>query len=445
MTRSPSRERRRAYDLLESVRRGTRADVAIERAGEGLDPRDRAFLTELAYGTIRWKGLLDHRLDRLLDQGIDSVPGPVASILELGAYQLLFMDSVPAFAAVDESVALARAALPPKHRRWAPGLVNGVLRNLERARDRPIGPDPEHDLVDYLAIRWSHPRWLVGRWLDRWGRRRTEALLERDNAAPSVHLAVHPGKTSREAVLDRLAGEGIEATPHPLADRAVVLGGGVAPESLPGWREGWFWVQDAGAQLVVAAADAPAGSTVLDACSAPGAKLAGMVAAGARGAAALDVDAHRMRRVRENVARLELEGVRAAVADARAVPTARRFDVVLADVPCSGTGVLARRPDARWRRRPGDPNRFATVQREILDELADRVAPGGALVYATCTLEPEENQDVVEAFLESHDGFVLEPVGSRVPEAARNGPYLFTPPWRADVDGMFAARLRRSR
>lgn len=443
MTAAPSRERRKAFELLEAVRRGERADRALERVGRGLDPRGRAFLTELGYGAIRWKEHLDHRLDRLLDRGIGSLPGPVVSVLELGAYQLLFMGSVPAFAAVDESVALAREEIPAKHREWAPGVVNGVLRNLERRKARPELPDPTQDLAGHLSVKWSHPRWLVERWLDRWGRERTERLLERDNASPSVHLAVHPGRTTREAVLERLASEGIEAAPHRLAPRAIVLEGGTAPERLPGWGEGEIWVQDAGAQLVVDVAGPLGGEPVLDACSAPGAKLAGLLAGGAGGALALDLDLHRLHRVRENVERLGLTGVRLAVADARTAPTDVPFRLVLADVPCSGTGVLARRPDARWRRRPSDPGRFAIHQREILDELARRVEPGGTLVYATCTLEPEENEGVVAGFLDTHDEFHLDPVGERVPEPVREGPYLYTRPWEHDVDGMFAARLER--
>lgn len=443
MAEAASLERRRAYELLEAVRRGARADAAMERAARGLDGRRRAFLTELAYGAIRWKGLLDHRLDVLLDEGIGSLPGPVVSVLELGAYQLLFMDAVPAFAAVDESVSLARTALPRKVRGWAPGLVNGVLRNLERARDEPRLPDPDADLAGHLAVRWSHPRWLVERWLARYGRERTGALLAKGGRPPAVHLAVHSGRTTRAEVLERLEADGIGAAPHPLAPTAIVLEGGVAPERLPGWDEGLVWIQDAGAQLVVDAADVPEGATTLDACAAPGTKTAGLLARGAAGAVALDVDPARLARVVENVDRLGLAGVRLAAADARRIPTRVRFGLVLADVPCSGTGVLARRPDARWRRRPGDPDRFAEFQREILDELADRVEPGGVLVYATCTLEPEENQDVVDAFLETHPGFALDPVGDRVPEAAREGPYLATRPWDDDVDGMFAARLAR--
>lgn len=443
MAGPPSLERRRAYEVLEAVRRGARAGEALETAARGLDGRRRAFLTELAYGAIRWKGLLDHRLDALLEKGIGSLPGAVVTVLELGAYQILFMDAVPAFAAVDESVALAREALPAKSRGWAPGLVNGVLRNLERSRDDARLPDPESDLAAHLAVRESHPRWLVERWLARYGRERTEALLARDGAPPSVHLAVHSGRTTREAVLERLAAEGIAARPHPLVASAIVLEDGVAPERLPGWGEGLVWIQDAGAQLVVDAAGAAPGVAVLDACAAPGTKLAGLLAHGAGPALALDLDPARLVRVRENVARLDLPGVRIVAADARRVPTRARFPLVLADAPCSGTGVLARRPDARWRRRPGDPDRFARAQREILEGLADRVEPGGALVYATCTLEPEENRGVIDAFLDDHDEFDLDPVGDRVPHAAREGPYLLTRPWADDVDGMFAARLAR--
>lgn len=419
-----------------------RADEAFAERSAGLDPRQRHFLMELAYGAIRWRALLHHHLDALLPKGRGGLPPDVLAVLELGAYQLLFMDRVPAWSAVDESVALMRTTAPAA---WAPGLVNGVLRNLDRRRETPPLPD---DPAARLAVRHSHPQWLVARWLDRFGPEATEALLAHDNTPPLLHLCVNPARATREAALERIAAAGHDARPHETAPDGIVVVSRASPEDLPGWDEGWFWAQDAGAQWVTHAAPAAPGARVLDACAAPGSKLAALLARGAGPALAVDVDPRRLRRVAANLARLELDaaprGARLVAADARALPTRAAFDHVLADVPCTGTGVLRRRVDARWRRRPGDPATFATFQRELLAAVAAHVAPGGTLVYATCSLEREENEGVVEPFLAEHPAFTLAPLDDTVPPALRSGPYLFTRPWAAgDMDGMFAARLVR--
>lgn len=380
----PSEERRRAFEILRDVRRGERADASLARRAAGLDPRGRAFLMELAYGTIRWRARLDHHLDELLDErGVAGLPPDVAQVLALGAYQILFMNGVPARAAVDESVELVRAVSPRRTGRWAAGLVNGVLRNLDRRRDALGLPDPA-DLARHLAVKHSHPEWMVARWVDRWGPEVAERFLEHNNRPPALHLAVHPGRTAPEALVERLAAAGHEARPHPAKPDCVVVASGARPDALPGWDEGLFWVQDAASQWVAELVDAPAGGSVLDACAAPGTKLCGILAREPTARAlAVDSDPGRLGLVRENLERLRLPSGWIVAADARAVPTEATFPVVVADVPCSGTGVLRRRVDARWRRRPGDVGRFADLQRAILDGLADRVAPGGVLLYAT--------------------------------------------------------------
>jgi 16S rRNA (cytosine967-C5)-methyltransferase len=365
------------------------------------------------------------------------------AILELGAYQLLFMDRVPEWSAVDECVALVHAETPPHIGAWASGLVNGVLRNLAQRRADPPLPDYT-DEARRLAVLHSHPRWLVERWLEHFGRDATEALLARDNVTPVLHLHPHPLRTSAAELLERLRAAGIEARLHESAPEAIVVEAGVAPDELPGWDEGLFWVQDAGAQWVVRAAPPPAGASILDACAAPGGKLAALVARPAAGRAlAVDRDVGRLARVAEGMSRLGL-AARLAAADARALPTRQGFGYVLVDAPCSGTGVLRRRVDARWRRRPGDPARFAAFQHELLAAVAEHVEPGGTLVYATCSLEREENQGVVEPFLADRRDFRLMPVDDAVPAELREGPYLFTRPWTGEVDGMFAARLVRA-
>ena len=439
-----SPERRAALAVLRDVRRGARADESFARRSAALDARARSFLMELAYGAIRWRKRLRWELERHLRKDVEALPADVLAILELGAYQLRFMGGVPAWAAVDESVKLVRGETPAKISRWAAGLVNAVLRNIERAsfRDPPENAAP----AARLAILHSHPEWMVERWIARHGMEATEALLARNNVPPPLHLKVNRRRTDAAAVLDRFRTGGIEAAAHPAKPDALVIESGAAPETLPGWDEGWFWVQDAGAQWVVEVAAEPGTGWLLDACAAPGGKLMGLLerSPGAR-ALALDVDPARLARIRGASDRLGIGGGHLAAADARRPPTAARFPLVVADVPCSGTGVLRRRVDARWRRTPEDLARFAAVQREILEGLADRVAVGGALVYATCSLEPEENEEVVNAFLMDHPEYRIDPVPGRVPAALADGPWLVTLPWRDDADGMFAARLVRDR
>jgi 16S rRNA (cytosine967-C5)-methyltransferase len=442
MTDRPSLERGRALEVLREVREGARADESFARHAAGLDARQRAFLMELAYGAIRWRGRLDYHLNGLLDKDLRRLHPDVASVLELGAYQLLFMDRVPAWSAVDESVKLVRQALPGRVARWATGLVNGVLRSLTRRRESLTLPDSS-DVAAHLAVKHSHPRWIVARWIERYGPETTEALLTRDNEPPGLHLAVNSSRTTPQAVLGTFAAAGLEARFHPLKPDAIVVGPGAHPSDLPGWEEGHFWVQDAASQWVLEV-PGPLPGRFLDACAAPGTKLCGLLAK-SRGvrALAVDVDPARLARIRENCDRLGIVERWVVAADARALPTAQRFPLVLADVPCSGTGVFRRRVDARWRRRPADLKAFAVLQREILDRLAEHVLPGGMLVYATCSLEPEENEEVVTAFLMSRRMFRCEPVDDRIPAAHRDGPYLATRPWTGDLDGMFAARLVR--
>ena len=428
--------------MLRDVRRGARANESFARRAGAIEPRARPFLMELAYGAIRWRKRLGWELARHLRKDAAVLPPDVLAILELGAYQIRFMSGVPAWAAVDESVKLVKGETPAKVSRWAAGLVNAVLRTLEREGPPPL-PDPS-DPVARLAVEHSHPEWMVARWLDRLGAEPTVALLARNNVPPPLHLKVNRRRAEPAAVVARLREAGHDARAHPEKLDAIVIEAGAAPESLPGWDDGEMWVQDVGAQWVAEAAGEPAADSILDACAAPGGKLLGLLerAPGAR-ALAIDADPARLARVRAGLARTGLPGARLSAGDARRPPTAARFGLVLADVPCSGTGVLRRRVDARWRRRPEDLGRFAAFQREVLAGLADTVRVGGALVYATCSIEPEENEDVVNAFLAEHPDFHADPVGERVPSALAEGPWLVTRPWADDLDGMFAARLVR--
>ncbi|MBV9772703.1 MAG: 16S rRNA (cytosine(967)-C(5))-methyltransferase RsmB [Gemmatimonadetes bacterium] len=424
-----------ALDVLRDVRDGDLADRALDHALDRLPERERGWTQELVYGTFRLRGRLDYLLDSLVRGRIESLDPEVLDVLRLGAYQLMEMDSVPPYAAVSQSVELAREAGEGR----ASGMVNGVLQSLRRRGGEIRFPDRERDPMGYLSTWHSHPRWLVERWVGLWGVDDTEALLEADNRRPELYLRTL-GVGTDEA-RERLAAAGIEAEPVPLSPDSLRIlppaGAGEALAAVPAT------VQDPAASLVVRYAAVPGGARVVDLCAAPGGKALGM-AERAGYVAAADLSPGRLRRVRQNAARVGERGrVGAVVADGR-FPPFRDADVVLLDAPCTGTGTLRRHPDGRWRVQPGDLAALEALQRELLEAAAGVVRPGGWLVYSTCSLEPEENARQVDAFLDAHPEFVLDPPEGAV-DASLLDPrgMLVVLPQHSGVDGSFAARMRR--
>jgi 16S rRNA (cytosine967-C5)-methyltransferase len=387
------------------------------------------------YGTTRLRGRLDHLLARHVHRGLVDIDPVVLEVLRLGAYQLLYMGSVPAYAAVSQSVDQVRL----EGGGGASGLVNAVLRKVGADGDgTELFPDFSGSPADFLATWGSHPRWLVDRWLRRWSPDEVRSLVEADNTRPSVYLV--PLDEEPGQAVATLAGHGIAATDVGSGTRCVRLGEGSTPaEALAALPHAI--AQDPAANLVAAYADVPRGTKVADLCSAPGGKA---LAVSDRPLYTLAVDRSeaRLRMVRDNAARTG-RGLGLVVADARHPPL-RSVDVVLLDAPCSGTGTLARKPDARWRLTPASIGELAAVQRGLLDAVADVVAEGGLLVYSTCTLEPEENEEQVDAFLQRRPDFRLDATDA-VPARWRDDRgRLFVTPWSSGFDGAFAARLRRA-
>ncbi len=418
-----------AYRVLRGVGGGQPFDQALGPALGNLGEPDRRLAHELAAGVLRQRGDLDARLQPLVHRGWASVTPELRDILRLGAYQLSALDRIPPHAAVSTTVELARTVLGEKAARFA----NALLR-AAGGRAAPSSAHPEA----YLADRYSHPDWLVRRWLERFGFDDTERLLEWNNTRPA--LVLQPVRDSLESLQRRLWEHGVGARRSPY-DAGLTLTGG-RPADLPGFHEGAFVVQDTAQALVVRFAAVPEGATVLDACAAPGGKA---IALG-RGAAIVvagELRRDRVPRLAENLGRAGSGREFPVIASALAPPV-RSADVVVLDAPCLGTGTLARHPDARWRVTQGALERLAAQQRDLLDGVAPVVRPGGLLVYATCSLEPEENEDQVDAFLIRHHDFRRDP-GHAVPAE------LLTPagdlrllPQRHGTDGAFAARLRRS-
>ncbi|HSR42537.1 MAG TPA: transcription antitermination factor NusB, partial [Longimicrobiales bacterium] len=426
--------RRAALEVLEAVERGRRLDRALADARGSVPERERPFLHELTYGVIRLRGRLDHLLDHHLRDGIASVPTRVLQILRFGAYQLLHLDGIPAYAAVSQSVEQVREAVG----KGLAGLVNGVLRSVQRAGEDPaLFPGFEEDPAGHLSTWGSHPPWLVERWLRRWSPGEVRALVESDNEIPPIYL--RPVGVDPEAAVRRLAAEGIEAREVGGGTGCVRLPIGTDPARALGVVPAV--VQDPGAALAVAYAAPDPGSRVADLCAAPGGKALALVPAASYVLAA-DRSGPRLRLVRENADRLGVGPDRLGTVEARAEePPVASADLVLVDAPCTGTGTLRRHPDARWRTDPDGPRRMAAVQARILDGASSAVRPGGVLVYSTCTLEPEENEETVLAFLDRHPTYRVDPGECVPPPLLDRRGFLRVLPQETGFDGAFAARL----
>jgi 16S rRNA (cytosine967-C5)-methyltransferase len=431
----PTVARQAALEAMARFREGELGDRALDLATQGMEPRERAWTQELVYGTFRLRGRIDHILDGFARDGVESLDPDVLDVLRLGAYQLLEMGSVPPYAAVSQSVELVRMAGQPR----AAGLVNGILQNMQRRPDFSF-PDFERDPAAHLETWGSHPRWLVERWIARWGAEDARALAEADNRRPELYI--RPLGMSADEARERLAEAEIQAEPVEFApDSLRIPPPATAVQALsivPAV------VQDPAAALVVRYADVPAGAEVIDLCAAPGGKALGLADRAGRVAAA-DLSARRIRRVMENAVRVSWgERVGGVVADGRHPPF-RAADAVLLDAPCTGTGTFRRHPDGRWRVTPDDIDALVRLQDELLDAAAALVRPGGVLVYSTCSLEPEENELRIERFLAGHAGWRLEPPATAVDVSLLDTEgRLCVLPQRQGVDGAFAARLRRA-
>ncbi len=421
--------RRLAFEVLTDTGRGALVGERLARGdAEALDERERAFLHELVLGTLRQRGLLDHALAASLDRPLGRVDPAVLTALRLGAYQILRL-RVPDRAAVSQSVELARAAAPR-----ATGLVNAVLRRLAR-QGPPALPDPEADPLGWLTTAGSLPRWLAERWLARLGPHRARARAAALGETPPVVFRVNPRVADAEA---RLAAAGIVAAPLVVPGARRLAEGSLAPLA----AEGVAYAQDQGSQMIAHLA-ARASGRVLDACAAPGGKSTLLADVGREArVVASEVSGPRLSTLVALLARWGASNVRVVGADARRPPFVRPFDSVLLDAPCSGLGTLGRHPDIRWRARADDLARHARRQRELLEGLAPLVAPGGTLVYATCSLEPEENEGVIEPFLEAHPELRAAPLPAWA-DAFADGRFVRTLPERDGGDGFFAAALAR--
>jgi 16S rRNA (cytosine967-C5)-methyltransferase len=446
--------RAQAYEILRRVSDGRATlpgAIAYGRA-RLKDERDRALAADIAAGVQRWRAALDHLIVQFSKRPITDLDPEILEILRLSAYQLLHLTRVPSSAIVDDAVDLARRA----HKHSATGFVNAVLRSISRKKTalplprRPNTPTDREAVLDYLSITLSHPRWLVSRWLDRFGFDATERWLQFDNAPALLCLRANPLRTSPDALARQLEQHGISVRRGRYAPSALVVEEG-HPLRIEDADGTLFIVQDEAAQLVPLLAKMPV-ERVLDTCASPGGKTIALASVmNERGLViACDVRDRRMRLLGRTIRGSGVSNVRLVQADLRRpLPFARSFDCVLVDVPCSGLGTLRRDPDIRWRRQPDELAGLAASQLAMLCNAAAVVKEGGRLIYATCSSEPEENDDVVSAFMQAMPEF--SPVDLRVDDTLLpagviddNG-YLRTLPHVHALEAFFGAVFRRDR
>lgn len=416
----------------------------------GLSGPDAGLATELVYGTIQRLNTIDFLLGPFVTKGMGKLAPWVRNLLRLSFYQLYYLDRIPPHAVVNEAVNLAKQ----RGHQGISGMVNGVLRNVLRRKGElklPEGLSP----IQRIALEHSHPEWLVARLLEQYGEHATEAICRANNEPPSISIRVNRAKTSREDMLRLLQEQGLSAAPSRLAQDGIVVEGGGNMALTPWYREGLISVQDESSMLVAEALGPEAGMSVLDCCAAPGGKtchIAEMMQGSGR-VLANDIHPHKAKLVEDQASRLGLTNIDVMTGDASRLGERlelNSFDRILLDAPCSGLGVIRRKPDLKWAKTAGDIAEIAGIQHILLDAAGDLLKPGGLLVYSTCTIERRENEEMVGSFLSRHPEFEVaadkpsdwetEPL---VAAMARDSIGLQILPQDAHSDGFYIARLRK--
>lgn len=440
--------RETAIKVLQEVHeKGAYANVALAQAlrRTELTDQDRRFVTELVYGVVKAGETLDWILRRYINRPLSKVPAMIREILRLGLYQIFYLDKVPSSAACNTAVDLAKRY---GHKGTA-GFVNAVLRTAVREPEKASFPHGKGHASEELALKSQHPLWLVKRWIKEFGFEETERLCQFNNESARLCLRVNTLRCNRKDLIEELKACGAEAEASPWVDDGVVVYTHGALDNMAPLQEGRAQVQDESSMLVAHVVSPQPGEFVLDCCSAPGGKTTHMAALMENKGriVAGDIYEHKLARIEENAQRLGISIIEATMLDAR--EAGARFkeqaDRVLVDAPCSGLGVLRRKPDARWHKEQKEIDALPELQLAILKSAAEAVKPGGVLVYSTCTIERSENQAVVEAFLQDNPAFQLEKTGSFLPCTGghQQDDMVQLYPQHDGTDGFFIARMRR--
>ena len=413
---------------------------------DNLDPRDKGLITELVFGVLRWQGRLDSIISRFSSVKLKKINPVVRIILRTAIYQILFLDKIPARAAVNEAVKLARESQPD----YVVRFVNAVLRKVSDNIESLKKVDETNLTASGIAEIYSHPKWIVDAWVKELGTEETAELCRANNKTPPTSIRVNTLLTTSENLAEELRRAGIEVQPCKYAPDALeVEKGHFKLQRLEAYEKGLFQIQDEASQLVAHILTPRPEERILDACAGFGGKTSifAQLMENSGEIMAVDLSPWKVAALEENLERLKIGIVGTLQTDVRKLNemNIKPFDRIFLDAPCSGLGVLRRKPDIKWKRRPGDVYRLSLLQRDLLDSLASLLRVGGVLVYATCTLLNIENSEVIESFLQNHPEFCIEPISDTIPwmKVFARGPYFCSFPHRHGTDGFFAARLKR--
>lgn len=419
--------------------------LARELKKHPVSEQDRRFITELAYGTVKAGETLDWILSRYISRPLKKITPIVQDILRIGIYQLFFMDKVPASAACNQSVELTKKYGHPGTVKF----VNAVLRSAVRNPEKAMYPEGEGNWIKHLALTCCHPEWLVKRWIKCYGFESARELCEFNNQNAALSIRTNTLKTDRNTLAEILSKEGVEFSMSDWTPEGIVCTAHPALDNLSSLKDGLFQVQDESSMLVAHVLGPKPGERIIDACSAPGGKTTHIAALmdNCGEILATDIYEHKLQRIQENANRLSIDIIRTELMDAVHIGESypEYADRVLVDAPCSGLGVLRRKPDARWKKDLRNLKELPILQIRILMSAADAVKPGGILVYSTCTIEEDENQKIVEAFLAERADFTLENTGEYLPYQNKTGTMIQLLPHTDKVDGFFIARMKREK
>ena len=414
----------------QTLEEGVHCDTAMHHIFRQytLEQVEKSFIKRLSYGVIERKIELDYMINQVSKTKVKKMKPLIRNVLRMGVYELKYMDQIPASATCNEMVKIVKR----RKLMGLTGFVNGVLRNVERKKSEIVLPD--------LSTRYSMPQWIVDHLTNEVGEEQVEKVLEALLSTRPVTLRVNTEKVSVEEYKKLLSNQGIQVEDGAYLPYALRIQGEFSPEQLPGFREGFFVAQDESSMLPVALAGIEEGSRVLDVCAAPGGKTMQAVQALHQTGMVIarDVSEYKVGKIRENVERLGLENVKCEIMDARVrnEDDIRKMDVVIADVPCSGIGIIGKKPDIKYQISQESLSNLVNLQQEILDVVMDYVKPGGILMYSTCTINQKENRENVQYILDSKK-FKLESLRKDIPEMVQIIPGI------QESDGFFVARLRR--
>ncbi len=411
----------------------------IELKSDELNDLDRRFLTELTHGVIRWKTRLDFIIEHFCKNKFAMQDPNIRNALRVALYQILFLTKIPHAAAVNEAVEFVKKIRGQK----TANLVNAILRNIIRNINKLPTPDNETDPIQYLSIMYAHPTWIVKRWVERYGLYETEQLLSANNERPTTVVRVNSLKTSTDELTKLFEERGIKYVHSKYLDNFIKVGHLSGIYNLDLFTQGYFSIQDESSGLVVKLLDLKPGEKVIDLCSAPGGKTTFIAELMKNEGKIIAVDKyeHRLNLVKQSCERLGITNVEFIAEDAIGL-NFEPVDKVLVDAPCSGFGVIQKKPDIKWQREPSDIKNLSKTQLELLETASKLVKNGGVIVYSTCTIEPEENIEVVRAFLSDRPEFEIEDARNYLPSDVVNSEgCMETFPHKHDMDGGFAVRL----